>query len=221
MKKIIAPSLLSANLAFLHRDIEMLNESEADWFHIDIMDTSFVSNISFGSLFTKYVKKYANKPIDVHLMILQPYLYIEQFKNCGADHLHVHYEACIHLNKTIYSIKEYGMKVGVAVNPHTPIFLLQDLIKDIDFVLLMSVNPGSSGQKFIRQTYQKLEDTKDLILKKDSSALIEVDGGINLENASLLFKNGADILVAGTTIFSNSNPKKIIHRMKFCNNDLS
>ncbi|WP_185853591.1 ribulose-phosphate 3-epimerase [Blattabacterium cuenoti] len=221
MKKIIAPSLLSANLAFLHRDIEMLNESDADWFHIDIMDSSFVSNISFGSLFTKYVKKYANKPMDVHLMILQPDRYIEQFKNCGADHLHVHYEACIHLNKTIFSIKEYGMKVGVAVNPHTPVFLLQDIIKDIDFVLLMSVNPGSSGQKFIRQTYQKLEETKDLILKKDSSALIEVDGGINLENASFLFKNGADILVAGTTIFSNSNPKKIIHKMKFCNNDLS
>ncbi|WP_185862387.1 ribulose-phosphate 3-epimerase [Blattabacterium cuenoti] len=214
MKKIIAPSLLSANLAFLYRDIEMLNESEADWFHIDIMDSSFVSNISFGSLFTKYVKKYANKPMDVHLMILHPEHYIEQFKACGADHLHIHYEACIHLNKTIFSIKEYGMKVGVAVNPHTPIFLLRDVIKHIDFVLLMSVNPGYSGQKFIRQTYQKLEDTKDLILQKDSSALIEVDGGINLENASSLFKNGADILVAGTTIFSNSNPKKMIHRMK-------
>ncbi|WP_185869296.1 ribulose-phosphate 3-epimerase [Blattabacterium cuenoti] len=219
MKKIIAPSLLSANLAFLHREIEMLNESEADWFHIDIMDSSFVSNISFGSLFTKHVKKYANKPIDVHLMILQPESYIEQLKDSGADHLHIHYEASIHLNKTISSIKEYGMKVGVAVNPHTPIFLLQDIIKDLDFVLLMSVNPGSSGQKFIKQTYQKLEDTKDLILKKNSSALIEVDGGINLENASYLFRNGADILVAGTTIFSNSNPKKIIHKMKFCNND--
>ncbi|WP_185851817.1 ribulose-phosphate 3-epimerase [Blattabacterium cuenoti] len=214
MKKIIAPSLFSADLAFLYRDIEMLNKSEADWFHIDIMDSSFVSNISFGALFIKYVKKYASKPIDVHLMILHPERYIEQFKECGADHLHVHYEACIHLNRTIFSIKEYGMKVGVAVNPHTPVFLLQDIIKDIDFVLIMSVNPGFSGQKFISQTYQKLKDTKDLILKKDSSALIEVDGGVNLENASLLFKNGADILVAGTTIFSNSNPKKIIHKMK-------
>ncbi|AFJ90734.1 ribulose-phosphate 3-epimerase [Blattabacterium sp. (Blaberus giganteus)] len=217
MKKIISPSLLSANLAFLYRDIEMLNKSEADWFHIDIMDSSFVSNISFGFLFTKYVKKYAHKPIDVHLMILQPERYIEQLKACGADHLHIHYEACIHLNRTIYYIKKNGMKVGVAVNPHTPIFLLQDIIKDIDFVLLMSVNPGYSGQKFIYQTYKKLEDTKDLILKKDSPALIEVDGGINLENSSLLFKNGADILVAGTTIFSDSNPKKIIHRMKFGN----
>jgi len=214
MKKIIAPSLFSANLAFLYRDIEMLNKSEADWFHIDIMDSSFVSNISFGALFTKYVKKYASKPMDVHLMILHPERYIEQFKECGADHLHVHYEACIHLNRTIFSIKEYGMKVGVAVNPHTPVFLLQEIIKDIDFVLIMSVNPGFSGQKFISQTYQKLKETKDLILKKDSSALIEVDGGVNLENASLLFKNGADILVAGTTIFSNSNPKKIIHKMK-------
>ncbi len=213
MKKIIAPSLLSANLAFLYRDIEMINESEADWFHIDIMDSSFVSNISFGSLFTKYVKKHAHKPMDVHLMILQPERYIKEFKDCGSDHLHIHYEACIHLHKTIYSIKKYGIKVGVAVNPHTPVFLLKDVIKDIDFVLLMSVNPGFSGQKFIKQTYQKLEETKDLILQKDSSALIEVDGGINLENASLLFKNGADILVAGTTIFSNSNPKKIIHRL--------
>ncbi|WP_185864706.1 ribulose-phosphate 3-epimerase [Blattabacterium cuenoti] len=214
MKKIIAPSLLSADLAFLHRDIEMLNGSEADWFHIDIMDSSFVSNISFGFMFTKYVKKYAYKPIDVHLMILEPERYIEKFKNCGADHLHVHYEACIHLNRTIFSIKEYGMKVGVAINPHTPVFLLQDIIKYLDFVLLMSVNPGFGGQKFIHQTYKKLEQTKDLILKKDSSALIEVDGGINLENACLLFKNGADILVAGTAIFSHSNPRKIIHIMK-------
>ncbi|WP_185866835.1 ribulose-phosphate 3-epimerase [Blattabacterium cuenoti] len=217
MKRIIAPSLLSADLAFLYRDIKMLNESEADWYHIDIMDSSFVSNISFGSSFVKYVKKYANKnkPMDVHLMIMQPERYIEQFKACGADHLHIHYEACIHLNRTIFSIKESGMKVGIAVNPHTPVYLLQDLIQDIDFVLLMSVNPGFSGQKFIKKTYQKLEDTKDLILKKHSSALIEVDGGVNLENASLLFKNGADILVAGTTIFSNDNPKKMIHRMKF------
>ncbi|AGD98231.1 ribulose-phosphate 3-epimerase [Blattabacterium sp. (Blatta orientalis) str. Tarazona] len=217
MKRIIAPSLLSADLAFLYRDIKMLNESEADWYHIDIMDSSFVSNISFGSSFVKYVKKYANKnkPMDVHLMIMQPERYIEQFKACGADHLHIHYEACIHLNRTIFSIKESGMKAGIAVNPHTPVYLLQDLIQDIDFVLLMSVNPGFSGQKFIKKTYQKLEDTKDLILKKHSSALIEVDGGVNLENASLLFKNGADILVAGTTIFSNENPQKMIHRMKF------
>lgn len=216
MKRIIAPSLLSADLAFLYRDIKMLNESEADWYHIDIMDSSFVSNISFGSSFVKYVKKYANKnkPMDIHLMIMQPERYIEQFKACGADHLHIHYEACVHLNRTIFSIKESGMKVGIAVNPHTPVNLLQDIIQDIDFVLLMSVNPGFSGQKFIKKTYQKLEDTKDLILKKDSTALIEVDGGVNLENASLLFKNGADILVAGTTIFSNENPKKMIYRMK-------
>ncbi|WP_185877081.1 ribulose-phosphate 3-epimerase [Blattabacterium cuenoti] len=217
MRKILAPSLLSADLAFLHRDIKMLNESESDWFHIDIMDSSFVPNISFGSLFVKHVKKYAKKPLDVHLMILQPEKYIEQYKNSGADHLHIHYEACIHLNRTISAIKKCDMKVGVAINPHTPIFLLKDVIKDIDFVLLMSVNPGYSGQKFIRQTYQKLEETKDLILKKNSSTLIEVDGGINLENASVLFNNGADILVSGTTIFSSSFPKKIIHKMKFCN----
>lgn len=214
MNKIIAPSLLSADLAFLYREIEMLNGSEADWFHLDIMDSSFVSNISFGFMFTKYVKKYAYKPIDIHLMILEPERYIEQLRYCGADHVHVHYEACIHLNRTVLSIKEHGMKVGVAINPHTPVFLLQDIIKSIDFVLLMSVNPGFGGQKFIKQTYKKLEETKDLILKKDSSALIEVDGGINLENAYSLFKNGADILVAGTAIFSDSNPKKIIHKMK-------
>ncbi|WP_185851226.1 ribulose-phosphate 3-epimerase [Blattabacterium cuenoti] len=214
MRKIIAPSLLSADLVFLYKDIKMLNESEADWFHIDIMDTTFVSNISFGNLFIKKMKKYASKPMDVHLMILQPERYIEQFKECGADHLHVHYEACIHLNRTISSIKEHGMKAGVAVNPHTPVFLLKEIIMDIDFVLLMSVNPGFSGQKFINQTYKKVEDAKDLILKKHSSALIEVDGGINLGNASLLFKNGADILVSGTTIFSSKNPKKVIRRMK-------
>ncbi|WP_185865245.1 ribulose-phosphate 3-epimerase [Blattabacterium cuenoti] len=214
MKKIIAPSLLSANLAFLYRDIEMLNESEADWFHIDIMDSSFVSNISFGYSFIQYVKKYASKPIDVHLMISKPELYIKQCKNSGADHLHVHYEACIHLNKTIFSIKQYGLKVGVAVNPHTPVILLQDIIKDIDFVLLMSVNPGFSGQKFIDNTYKKIEDTKNLILKNNSYALIEVDGGINLENAYFLFKNGADIIVSGSTIFSDLDPKKIIRKLK-------
>ncbi|WP_185871333.1 ribulose-phosphate 3-epimerase [Blattabacterium cuenoti] len=214
MNKIIAPSLLSADLAFLYSEIEMLNGSEADWVHLDIMDSSFVSNISFGFMFTKYVKKYAYKPIDIHLMILEPERYIEQLRDCGADHVHVHYEACIHLNRTVFSIKEHGMKVGVAINPHTPVFLLQEIIKYLDFVLLMSVNPGFGGQKFINQTYKKLEETKDLILKKDSSALIEVDGGINLENAYSLFKNGADILVAGTAIFSNSNPKKIIHKMK-------
>ncbi|WP_185850634.1 ribulose-phosphate 3-epimerase [Blattabacterium cuenoti] len=214
MNKIIAPSLLSANLAFLYSEIEMLNGSEADWVHLDIMDSSFVSNISFGFMFTKYVKKYAYKPIDIHLMILEPERYIEQLRDCGADHVHVHYEACIHLNRTVFSIKEHGMKVGVAINPHTPVFLLQEIIKYLDFVLLMSVNPGFGGQKFINQTYKKLEETKDLILKKDSSALIEVDGGINLENAYSLFKNGADILVAGNAIFSNSNPKKIIHKMK-------
>ncbi|WP_185872966.1 ribulose-phosphate 3-epimerase [Blattabacterium cuenoti] len=214
MKKIIAPSLLSADLAFLYRDIEMLNNSDADWFHIDIMDSSFVSNISFGGLFLQYVKKYASKPIDVHLMIFQPERYIKQFKQCGADHIHIHYEACLHLNRTICSIKENGMKVGVALNPHTPIILLKDLIKYIDFVLLMSVNPGFSGQKFIIQTYKKLKEAKDLISKEQSSALIEIDGGINLDNYSVLFKHGADILVSGSSIFSASNPTTIIKKMK-------
>ncbi|WP_185878121.1 ribulose-phosphate 3-epimerase [Blattabacterium cuenoti] len=214
MKKIIAPSLLSANLAFLYRDIEMLNESEADWFHLDVMDLSFVSNISFGFSFIQYVKKYTSKPIDVHLMILNPELYIKKFKESGADHIHIHYEACFHLNKTIFLIKKYGLKVGVAINPHTPIFLLQDIINDIDFVLLMSVNPGFSGQVFIDHTYDKIKDIKNLILKKNSTALIEVDGGINLKNSYFLFKSGADILVSGSTIFSNSDPKNIIRKLK-------
>lgn len=214
-KKILAPSLLSANLAFLYRDIKMLNESEADWFHIDIMDSSFVPNISFGFSFIKHVKKYALKPIDVHLMISKPDIYIKKFRDCGTDHLHVHYETCIHLYQTILSIRKYGMKVGVAINPHTPVSLLKDIIGDINFVLLMSVNPGFSGQKFINKTYQKIKETKNLIKKKNSSALVEVDGGINLENATLVFKNGADILVSGSTIFSNSNPKKVIQKLKF------
>ncbi|WP_185868722.1 ribulose-phosphate 3-epimerase [Blattabacterium cuenoti] len=214
MKKIIAPSLLSSNLAFLYREIEMINHSEADWVHVDIMDSSFVDNISFGSLFAKFVKKYIHKPMDVHLMIFQPERYVEQFKNSGADHLHIHYEACMHLHQTIFAIKGSGLKVGVAINPHTSVFLLKDIINDIDFVLLMSVNPGFGGQRFLSHTYQKLEETKDLILKHNSSALIEVDGGINLENASLLFKNGADILVSGTTIFSDENPQRIIQKMK-------
>ncbi|WP_185873525.1 ribulose-phosphate 3-epimerase [Blattabacterium cuenoti] len=214
MKKIIAPSLLSANLSFLYRDIKMLNESEADWFHLDIMDLSFVDNISFGFSFIKNIKKFTHKPIDVHLMIVKPELYIKNFKDSGADHIHIHYEACYHLHKTIFLIKKYGLKVGVAINPHTSIFLLQDIINDIDFVLVMSVNPGFSGQEFIDNTYDKIKDLKNLILKKNSSALIEVDGGINLKNYFLVFKNGADILVSGSTIFSNSNPKNIIRKLK-------
>ncbi len=214
MKRIIAPSLLSANLAFLHRDIIMLNESEADWLHIDIMDTTFVSNISFGFSFTKYVKKYSNKPIDVHLMILEPDRYIKIIKNSGANNVHIHYESCIHINRTIFSIKEYGMKVGIAINPNTPVFLLKDIIKYIDFVLLMSVNPGFSGQNFIENTFKKVNETKNLIIDNYSSALIEVDGGINLGNSSILFKNGANILVSGTAIFSSPDPKKVIHNMK-------
>ncbi|WP_185877597.1 ribulose-phosphate 3-epimerase [Blattabacterium cuenoti] len=214
-KRIIAPSLLSANLSFLYKEIKMLNESKADWIHVDIMDSSFVSNISFGFLFVKHVKKYVSKPIDVHLMISDPYPYIKQLVEYGADHIHIHYETCINLNRTITYIKNYGIKVGVAINPHTPVLLLKEIINDIDFVLLMSVNPGFSGQKFIKNTYSKIEDAKNLIISKRSSALIEIDGGVDLENSFFLFKNGANILVSGSTIFTDSNPKEVISKLKY------
>jgi ribulose-phosphate 3-epimerase len=212
--QIIAPSILSANFAQLGIDIEMINKSEADWFHVDVMDGVFVPNISFGFPVLKALKKLTSKTIDVHLMIVQPERYIIDFKEAGADILSVHYEASVHLHRTICAIKEAGMKAGVAINPHTPIELLKDVIAAIDLVCMMSVNPGFGGQKFIERTYEKVRAMKQVILKNNSSALIEIDGGVSLENAKLLAEAGADVLVAGNTVFASSNPPDTIKKLK-------
>lgn len=211
---ILAPSILSADFANLQRDIEMINRSSADWFHVDIMDGVFVPNISFGFPVIKAIKKYAAKPLDVHLMIVQPERFIQQFRDAGADQLSVHIEASIHLHRTIQEIKAAGMKAGVAINPHTPVRDLSDIISDIDVVCMMSVNPGFGGQKFIEHTFAKITELKELILKSNSSAKIEIDGGVDLKNAPLLLKTGADILVAGNTVFSSDDPLAMISKLK-------
>ena len=211
---ILAPSILSADFANLQRDIEMINRSAADWFHVDIMDGVFVPNISFGFPVIKAIKKYAAKPLDVHLMIVQPERFIQQFRDAGADQLSVHIEASIHLHRTIQEIKAAGMKAGVAINPHTPVRDLSDIISDIDVVCMMSVNPGFGGQKFIEHTYAKITELKELILKNNSAAKIEIDGGVDLKNAPLLLKTGADILVAGNTVFSSDDPVAMIAKLK-------
>ncbi len=214
MSVLIAPSVLSADFGNLERDIEMLNNSQADWFHLDVMDGVFVPNISFGFPVIHAINKIAKKPLDVHLMIVQPEKFIQQFKDAGAATLSVHYEACTHLHRTIQQIKAAGMKAGVAINPHTSVNLLEDIITDIDLVCMMSVNPGFGGQKFIQHTYKKIEQLKNIILKKKSKAKIEIDGGVDLNNAALLIKTGADVLVAGNTVFSSSNPGETIARLK-------
>ncbi len=214
MSHLIAPSLLSANFTNLEKDIQMVNQSEADWFHLDVMDGVFVPNISFGMPIIKAVKKLANKPLDVHLMIVQPERYIQQFKEAGADILTLHYEASIHLHRSIQAMKSAGLKAGVVLNPHTPVAVLEEIITDLDVVLLMSVNPGFGGQKFIEQTYGKIRRLKELITTSGSQALIEVDGGVTLENHHLLVEAGADVLVAGNTVFSSDNPLNTIHLLK-------
>ncbi len=214
MSHLVAPSLLSADFANLRNDIEMVNRSEADWFHIDVMDGVFVPNISFGIPVIKQIKKYAQKPLDVHLMIIDPDRYFEKFKNAGADIISVHYEACTHLHKSIQAIKLLGLKAGVAINPHTNINLLENIISDVDIVLVMSVNPGFGGQKFIKNTYSKIKQLKQIINKAGSSSLIEVDGGVTLSNAADLIKAGTNVLVAGYTIFSSQNPEKTISELK-------
>jgi ribulose-phosphate 3-epimerase len=215
MKKImIAPSFLSANFLNLNADIEMINNSKADWFHLDIMDGIFVPNISFGFPVISAIKKQAKKPLDVHLMITNPDKYISEFAKAGADILTVHYEACPHLHRTIQNIKKHKLKAGVALNPHTPTDLLCEIITDIDLVLIMSVNPGFGGQKFIENTYNKITKLKQLIQKTQSKALIEIDGGINLNNSKKLFDTGADVLVAGSSIFKSENPTETISKMK-------
>ncbi len=213
-KHLIAPSILSANFAQLGNDIEMINKSEGDWFHVDIMDGVFVPNISFGFPIMKSLQKLATKTLDVHLMIVQPERYINDFKDTGANILSVHYEACTHLHRTIHAIKEAGMKAGVAINPHTSIDLLKDVIADIDLVCMMSVNPGFGGQKFIENTYQKCTDLKNLILQKNSHCLIEIDGGVNEITAPKLLAAGANVLVAGNYVFSSKNPIETIASLK-------
>ena len=212
--KLIAPSVLSADFGNLQRDIEMINRSQADWFHVDVMDGRFVPNISFGFPVMKAIQEHAKKFVDVHLMIVEPEKYVEEFINYGADLVSVHYEACTHLHRTINLIQDKGAKAGVVLNPSTPVWVLEDIITEVDLVLLMSVNPGFGGQKFIENTYKKIRETKELILENNSTALMEIDGGVNTENAPKLFEAGADVLVAGNAVFASENPERTIEMLK-------
>ena len=214
MKRIIAPSLLAADFGNLQRDIEMVNESEADWFHLDIMDGVFVPNISYGMPVISAINKIAKKPLDVHLMIVNPDRFIKTFKKVGANILTVHFEACKHLHRTVQAIKAEGMQAGVSLNPHTPISVLEDIIEDLDLVLIMSVNPGFGGQSFIENTYKKIKQLHKLINETNSKAIIEVDGGVNDKNIDKLAKAGADAFVAGSFVFKSENPTKIIYNLK-------
>ncbi|MTI22541.1 ribulose-phosphate 3-epimerase [Fulvivirga sp. RKSG066] len=211
---IIAPSILAADFANIQKEVEMLNDSAADWIHIDIMDGVFVPNISFGLPVMEAINRHAKKPLDVHLMIEKPENYVEAFKNAGAETITVHYEACPHLHRNIQQIKNLGCKAGVAINPHTNIALLEDTIMDIDLVCLMSVNPGFGGQKFIENTYDKVIALKDMIEEAEADTLIEIDGGVNESNAAELIEAGADVLVAGSFVFKSSNPKDTISNLK-------
>ena len=205
---------MSADFGNLQRDIEMLNASECDWLHVDVMDGIFVPNISFGQPVIKHIKKHARKPLDVHLMIMDPGRYVTDFKEAGADILTVHYEACTHLDRTLHAIKDAGMKCGVVLNPATSVALLEDSVQLCDVVLLMSVNPGFGGQKFIANTYNKVHQLRDLIAHKNPDCLIEVDGGVNVDNAPLLFEAGADVLVTGSAVFSSEDPAETIKNLK-------
>ena len=211
---LIAPSLLSANFLNLQTDCDMLNESEADWFHLDVMDGRFVPNISFGPMLVKFFRKATKKVCDVHLMIEDPGNYAEQFKNAGADNLSVHIEACPHLHRNIQQIRSLGMKAGVAINPHTPVSALDDILADIDLVCMMSVNPGFGGQQFIPHTIEKIRKLRQMINTRKLNVLIEIDGGVTIENAPSIIAAGADVLVAGNTVFASSDPQKTIATLK-------
>ncbi|MGN1375084.1 MAG: ribulose-phosphate 3-epimerase [Prevotella sp.] len=214
MSTLVSPSLLAADFLNLRKDVEMINESEADWLHLDIMDGSFVPNISFGFPVIEAVAKICRKPLDVHYMITQPERYISRTAKAGAMMMNVHYEACIHLDRTIHEIHEAGMKAGVTLNPSTPVCMLEDVIKDVDMVLLMSVNPGFGGQKFIENTIDKVKRLKELIVRSGSHALIEVDGGVQAETAPRLVAAGVDVLVSGSYVFKADNPKETISRLR-------
>ncbi|WP_448699020.1 ribulose-phosphate 3-epimerase [Mucilaginibacter sp. AW1-3] len=214
MSHLLSPSILTANFANLQQEIDMLNSSNADWIHVDVMDGMFVHNISFGFPVIKSIKQYAQKPLDVHLMIVDPDRYIEDFKNAGADGITVHYEACTHLNRTINRIKELGCRAGVAINPHTPVALLTDIIADVDMVLVMSVNPGFGAQKFIPNTYKKIREVKALSSQSNPDLYIEIDGGVDQSNAAELVKAGANVLVAGNAVFSAKDPVGMISHLK-------
>lgn len=211
---LIAPSILAADFTKLGKEIEMINQSDADFIHCDVMDGVFVPNISFGLPVIEQVNKIAAKPLDVHLMIVSPERYIEEFKRVGASYLTVHYEACTHLHRTVQQIKDSAMKASVCLNPHTPVSLLSDIIPDLDMVLLMSVNPGFGGQTFIENTYRKVSELKELILSRNANALIEVDGGVNMETGLKLIHAGADVLVAGSFVFKSENPRETIAKLK-------
>ncbi len=214
MERIIAPSLLSADFGNLNRDIEMINRSQADWFHCDIMDGQFVPNLSFGFPIVEQVKKMAQKPLDVHLMIVEPDRYLDRFKEAGADILTVHYEACPHLHRTLQRIKLLGMKAGISLNPHTSVSLLDDIVAEADMVLIMSVNPGFGGQKFIENSYSKISRLREMAEKKNPNLIIQVDGGVDLSNAAKLFAAGANALVAGNAVFKANNPEEVIAGLK-------
>ncbi len=216
VKRLIAPSLLAADFTKLGEEIRMVNESQADWIHCDVMDGNFVPNISFGLPVIAQIKKIAEKPVDVHLMITDPDRYLERFKEAGADILTVHYEACPHLHRTVGAIRELGMKAGVALNPHTPVQMLIDIMRDVDMVLLMSVNPGFGGQKFIQGSYKRLATLRQMVNTLSPDCLIQVDGGVNLDTGRQLFLTGADVLVAGNFVFSAPDPKATIAALKNC-----
>lgn len=214
MSVLVAPSLLSADFSNLQQDIRMVNQSQADWFHLDIMDGVFVPNISFGLPVVKAIRKHSRKPLDVHLMIVEPDKYLAAFADAGAHIISVHIEACTHLHRTIQNMRQLGILAGVAINPHTPVSQLSEVIQMIDVVCVMSVNPGFGGQRFIRNTYSKIEELKNLIIRKNASTKIEIDGGVDLENAAGLIRCGADVLVAGNTVFNAPDPMEAIRTLK-------